>query len=216
MDISLEQILTEENILEAIAKVESRKGVGEDGILPSKLREYWELNGEKILDAIRRGEYEPGKVIQYEQLNKRRKKRRITVFNAVDQMIARAISQALTPVIDGQLSDSCYAYRPGRSAKLVAEHMAKQIEEGKTWVVEVDVTDFFDSMNHYQLFDAINRMIKDDRIVQLISSFVNCVVITDEGEIRLARGVLQGMPLSPLLSNIYLTHMDEICYIKYE
>ena len=99
MDISLEQILTEENIQEAIAKVESRKGVGEDGILPSKLREYWELNGEKILDAIRRGEYEPGKVIQYEQLNKRRKKRRITVFNAVDQMIARAISQALTPVI---------------------------------------------------------------------------------------------------------------------
>ena len=48
MDISLEQILTEENIQEAIAKVESRKGVGEDGILPSKLREYWELNGEKI------------------------------------------------------------------------------------------------------------------------------------------------------------------------
>ena len=64
MEISLEDILTEENIQEAIAKVESRKGIGEDGILPSKLREYWELNGTKILDTVRRGEYEPGKAIQ--------------------------------------------------------------------------------------------------------------------------------------------------------
>lgn len=134
---------------------------------------------------------------------------------SIDKMLSRAILQILGPQIDVLLSERCYGYRHGLGTKDVADFAARAIEKGYHWVVELDISNFFDTIPHKELLVLISKLINNDVVVDFISSFVTCVIADDEREIRLAKGIIQGMPLSPLFSNIFMTDLDIYCENKY-
>lgn len=178
--------------------------------------EYWKINKAQIIDSIINKRYEPGVSRQYEQLNKKGKKRTITLMCSIDKMLSRAILQILGPKLDVLLSERCYGYRRGLGTKDVADFAARAIEKGYHWVVELDISNFFDTIPHKELLVLISKLINNDVVVDFISSFVTCVIADDEREVRLAKGIIQGMPLSPLLSNIFMTDLDSYCENRYE
>ncbi len=93
---------------------------------------------------------------------------------------------------------------------------ADNVEKGKIWVAEIDIQSFFDSINHEKLELALENVLEDERLVSLVMGVVRCKIETEEGVFRLAKGIIQGSPLSPLISNVFLTTIDKLCENKYE
>lgn len=208
--ITVGKILNQDNINKAIEIVVKRGGKpGADGIKPCDLKEYWEENGTAIMDSIISMKYEPDIANQFEQLNRKGRRRKFTLLNTVDRMIARAVSQVLSVCLDDSFSERCYSYRLGRGTIDVARFAARQIELGYEWVVELDIKNFFDSIPHEELLAKIQFLVEDECVRHLITSFVSCRIQTEEGQFRMAKGILMGSSLSPLLSNIYLMNMDK-------
>ncbi len=205
----LYDILSDDNIQKALETITNKSDVpGPDGLRPSQLGEYWESNSSAIIDMILSGEYEPTAVKQFEQLNKRGKKRKVTQMCVVDKLLARASLQVLTDILDTSFSDRCFGYRRNKSTKDMAYFAADSIKKGNIWVVEIDIQDFFDSISHEKLERAFKKLIADEKLCSFVMSYVSCRIENEEGVFRLARGILQGSPLSPLLSNIFLRSID--------
>lgn len=211
-DISIEQILNEENIAEAISRVKKGKDTaGRDGFLPSQLDIYWENNKEKIIESINKENYEPGIVEQREIVSYKGKRRTISIMNACDRMLARAAAQVLSPAIDSMLSDRCFDYRTGLGTKSVADFAVQQLNEKRTIVVEEDIKDFFDNIDHNKLIERLEKFISDEKIMQFLMSYISCKIDKEGTVYQITEGVLQGSPLSPLFSNIFLNDFDREC-----
>lgn len=215
--ISMEDILDSNNISIAMKYIQSKKDVaGPDGIKPSGLEEYWNENRNRIEELIYTSKYEPGAVQQFENLSAKGKKRSVSIMNAVDKMLARAINQRISNDVDRCMSERCYGYRNGLGTKDIVEFARTQIENGNTWVAELDIKDFFNNIPHSGLFKNIDDLFEDIVLKNILQAFITCRMEVEEGVFRLAKGVLQGMPISPLLSNIFLMHFDAKMEERYE
>jgi len=127
----------------------------------------------------------------------------------LDRVIQQAILQVLQPVFDPAFSDSSYGFRPGRSAHEAVRRVRAILDEGYTWVVDIDLAKFFDRVNHDVLMLRVSRKVKDKRVLRLIGRYLRAGVEV-EGEIQpTTEGVPQGGPLSPLLANIVLDDFDK-------
>lgn len=214
--VTIEQIFAEDNISRAMEMTVKKGGrPGSDGVLPADIYRYWNDNGNTIKTLIFEQKYEPFISKQYEQLNKKGKRRKLTLMCAVDRMISRAVNQLLSVEIDCCFSDHCYSYREGKGTRDAAGFAAGRIENGCEWVAELDIRDYFDTIVHERLLEKLNSLITDGRVYHLIEAFVCCRIENEEGQFRMARGLLQGMPLSPLLSNLFLMEMDRKIEQKY-
>lgn len=217
LDIAIDEILSDDNIREAILTIQRKKDhAGPDGVKPSDLDEYWKENQADIVDSIKSGRYEPGIVRQYVQLTKKGKKRCISLMNAPDRMLARAAAQVLSLAADPYFSARCFGYRQGLGTKDVARFAADHIEAGSIWSGEIDIKNFFDTIPHADLQRILSCWIADRITLKFISAFIPCRFENEEGMFRMARGLLQGMPLSPLLSNFYLHDLDRRCEEHYD
>ncbi len=216
IDIHICDILEPDNIACAIAYLMRKDIAGADGIKPSMLREYWAQNQDAMTALVTSGAYEPDVVRELEIISGRGKRRRVFSMNAPDRMLARATVQVLSPEIDRRLSDRCFSYRAGMGTREFAGFAAKRIEDGALWVLELDVRDFFGNIPHLSLCKKISELISDETVRRFLDSFVKCRVENDLGVFRMARGILQGSPLSPLLSNLYAMDFDRVCTERYE
>jgi len=126
----------------------------------------------------------------------------------LDRVIQQAILQVVQPIFDPEFSESSFGFRPGRSAHGAVKQVRKILDIGG-WVVDIDLSKFFDRVNHDVLMTRVARKVKDKRILRLIGSFLRAGVEAD-GEIQpTTEGVPQGGPLSPLLANIVLDDFDK-------
>ena len=117
--------------------------------------------------------------------------------------------QTLTPIFDPQFSEHSYGFRPGRKAQDAVKAAQKYAREGKDWVVDIDITKFFDHVNHDILMGRVAQVIRDKRVLRLIGKFLRRGAMV-EGVVRAnEEGTPQGGPLSPLLANIYLDALDQ-------
>ena len=115
----------------------------------------------------------------------------------------------MEPIIDPQFSDSSYGFRPGRSQKQAVEAAKEIVSRGKEHVVDIDLSKFFDRVNHNRLISRLRIMIPDKRILRLIGITLRSGVMQD-GKITPTReGTTQGSPLNPLLSNVVLDELDK-------
>ena len=207
--ITLTDVFSEANLRLAMQSILNRPNrCGIDGIEYSDFSDYWKLNGQAVIDAVYSFEYVPGPVRILEIVNSRGKRRRIASMNATDQFLCRAIMQVIEPVIDKKLSDSCFSYRKGRSALDAANLACSFIQSGKTWVGEADVAHFFDSIPRDRMLLCLNKVVSDHGLISLIKAFIYQSQETD-GNISCSElGLIQGSPLSPVLSNLYLSELD--------
>ncbi|MRN53788.1 group II intron reverse transcriptase/maturase [Paenibacillus monticola] len=207
----LEQLLSRENLLQALKRVESNKGShGVDGMTVKSLREHIVQNWQKIRQAIEEGTYEPSPVRRVEIPKPNGGGvRKLGIPTVTDRMLQQAIAQVLTPWFDPPFSEHSYGFRPKRRGHDAVRKARTFMKEGYRFVVDLDLEKFFDRVNHDRLMMKIAEKVKDKKVLLLIRKYLQSGVM-ENGLVQPTReGAPQGGPLSPLLSNIVLDELDK-------
>ena len=126
-----------------------------------------------------------------------------------DRVIQQAIVQILSPLYEPQFSSSSFGFRPGLSCHDAIKQVQQYVKEGYKMAVDVDLSKFFDRINHDVLMSLLGKRIHDKSLMRLISQFLRAGVLEDNQFSRSTIGAPQGGPLSPLLSNIILDVLDK-------
>ena len=205
----MEQIVSPENATEAWKAVIRNKGApGIDGMTVEQLRDHVRQHWETIRAKLLAGTYVPSPVRRVEIPKPDGGVRLLGVPTVLDRWIQQMLLQVLQGIYDPTFSPNSYGFRPGRSAHEAVRAAQGYVQAGKDWVVDMDITKFFDRVNHDILMTRIGETIRDKRILRLIGRYLRSGVM-NQGVVQASEeGTAQGGPLSPLLANIYLDALD--------
>jgi RNA-directed DNA polymerase len=209
--ILLELTLKPSNILEAWKRVRANKGAaGIDGMTTDDFP-TWAKDGnwKRIMSELRLGQYQPSPVRRVEIDKSDGGKRQLGIPTIVDRVIQQAIAQVLTPIFDPTFSDNSFGFRPNRNGQQAVKQVQSIIKTGRRFAVDVDLSKFFDRVNHDLLMTHLGYKVKDKRLLKLIKRYLRAGVIDNQLYEESREGVPQGGPLSPLLSNIMLDPLDK-------
>ena len=206
----LERILSTENIRRAWKQVRANKGApGIEGVtveqFPDSYRELWP----KIRSNLFEGTYAPSPVLMVEIPKPDGSKRPLGIPTVLDRIIQQAIARIMGLIFDSRFSESSCGFRPGRSAHDGVRQVKQFIGQGYSVAVDMDLSKFFDTVNHDVLMDRVSRRIQDKRVLRLIGKYLRAGVMVKGRSQATLTGVPQGGPLSPLLANILLYDLDK-------
>ena len=206
----MERVLSRPNLQAALKRVRSNKGSpGIDGMtveeLPDYLREHWPALRERLLA----GRYQPQAVRRHLIPKGGGGVRELGIPSVLDRFIQQALLQILQPCIDPSFSRHSYGFRPGRRAHDAVIAAQRYIQDGRRWVVDVDLEKFFDRVNHDVLMGKLAARITDRRVLGLIRRYLQAGVMAHGVAIERHEGAPQGGPLSPLLANVLLDEVDK-------
>lgn len=205
----MEQILSRENLLTALKRVERNKGShGVDEMPVQNLRrhvlQHWQTMKMELLE----GTYKPQPVRRIEIPKPDGGLRLLGIPTVTDRFIQQAIAQVLTSLYDPTFSDYSYGFRPRRSAHDAVNKAKSYLTDGNRWVVDIDLEKFFDKVNHDRLMGTLAKRIEDKRLLKLIRKYLKSGIMINGLVTTSEEGTPQGGPLSPLLSNIVLDELD--------
>lgn len=205
----LERILSRDNLNLAYKQVKRNKGAhGVDGMEVEHLLQYLKDNGEELVKSILGGKYRPNPVRRVEIPKDNGKVRMLGVPTAVDRMVQQAISQKLSPIFEPQFCETSYGFRPKRSAHDALRKCREYANQGYTYVVDMDLEKFFDTVNQSKMIEILSRTIKDGRIISLIHKYLTAGAVNRGRFEKTEIGLVQGGNVSPLCSNIMLNELD--------
>ena len=206
----LEKVLNDNNLYEAYKQVYKNKGAsGVDGITVDELGKYMYLHKEEIKEQIRNRKYKPSPVRRVYIPKENGDKRGLGIPTVVDRVIQQAIVQVLSPIYEKQFSETSYGFRPSRSCEMAIIKLLEYFNDGYTWIVDIDLEKFFDTVCHDKLISIIMKTIHDGELVSLIRKYLVSGVMENGVVIPTKVGTPQGGNLSPLLSNIMLNELDK-------
>ena len=206
----LEKVLNNNNLYRAYKQVYNNKGAsGVDGITVEELGHHLYLHKEEIKERIRTRKYNPSPVRRVYIPKENGDKRGLGIPTVVDRVIQQAIVQVLSPIYEQQFSETSYGFRPGRSCEQAIMKLLEYFNDGYTWVVDIDLEKFFDTVCHDKLIAIIMKNIHDGELVSLIRKYLVSGVMENGVVIPTKVGTPQGGNLSPLLSNIMLNELDK-------
>ena len=206
----MEQIVSRENMIKAYKRVLTNKGVsGVDGLEVSDLKGYLQAHWSAIKNALLEGAYYPQAVKQVSIPKVGGGERLQGIPTVVDRMIQQSIHQIINPLYDPEFSEWSYGFREGRNAQQAVVQSRSHIQSGKRWVVDMDLSKFFDEVHHARLLSKLRAKIMDRRVIHLIDRYLRSGVMVNGVEEKRVKGTPQGSPLSPLLSNIVLDEFDK-------
>jgi RNA-directed DNA polymerase len=205
----MEQVVTQENATAAWLAVKRNGGApGIDGMTTEQLRDHIRKHWESIRTKLLAGTYVPSPVRRVEIPKPNGGVRLLGIPTVLDRWIQQMLLQVLQAIFDPTFSAHSYGFRPGKSAHDAVRAAQNYIQGGKDWVVDMDITKFFDRVNHDILMHRIGQTIRDKRVLRLIGKYLRAGVMI-EGVVQASEeGTPQGGPLSPLLANIYLDALD--------
>jgi RNA-directed DNA polymerase len=206
----LEQVVDRRNMVRACRRVVQNGGSpGVDGMKAEDLWVWLQRNHDMLAKRLLEGSYRPQPVRLAEIEKPGGGKRGLGIPTVVDRMIQQAMHQVLNPLFDPEFSESSFGYRKGRSAEQAVLQAQRYMQEGKRWVVDVDLSKFFDEVNHDVLMAKIKRKVTDKRMLKLIDRYLRTGIMQGGVASPRKQGTPQGSPLSPLLSNILLNELDK-------
>lgn len=206
----LEKILYKDNLNRAFKRVKANKGApGIDGMTVDEIGAYLRENQQAIIEKIYKGKYTPDPVRRKEIPKGDGGMRKLGIPTVKDRIFQQAIAQQLMPIYEIQFSDGSYGYRPGRSAKDAIIKVKEYAEEGYRYAVSLDLSKYFDTLNHELLLNILRRNVKDERVIQWIKRYLRSGVMENGVVMDTEEGSPQGGNLSPLLANIYLNEFDQ-------
>ncbi len=218
----MEAAVTDGNYAQALAAVKRNRGAaGIDRMTTEELEPHLQANWWILRDKLLKGTYVPAPVRQVEIPKPSGGTRMLGIPTVQDRFMQQLLLQMLTPIFDPQFSEHSYGFRPERSAQDAVRAAQKYAQAGKDWVVDIDITKFFDHVNHDILMGRIAQAIRDKRVLRLIGKYLRRGAMVDGLVEASMEGTPQGGPLSPLLANIYLDALDKElerrghCYCRY-
>ena len=205
----MEQVVTQENATAAWLAVKRNGGApGIDGMTTQQLRDHVRKHWETIRAKLLSGTYVPSPVRRVEIPKPNGGVRLLGIPTVLDRWIQQMLLQALQPILDPTFSAQSFGFRPGKSAHDAVCAAQNYIQAGKDWVVDMDITKFFDRVNHDILMQRIGQTIRDKRVLRLTGKYLRAGVMIEGVVQNSEEGTPQGGPLSPLLANIYLDALD--------
>jgi RNA-directed DNA polymerase len=205
----MEQVVEPENATAAWLAVKRNGGApGIDGMTTEQLRDHVREHWEKIRAKLLAGTYVPSPVRRVEIPKPNGGIRLLGIPTVLDRWIQQMLLQVLQPIFDPGFSARSYGFRPGKSAAQAVRAAQQYLLAGKDWVVDMDITKFFDHVNHDILMHRIGQTIRDKRVLGLLGRYLRAGVMIEGVVQASAEGTPQGGPLSPLLANIYLDALD--------
>jgi RNA-directed DNA polymerase len=206
----MEMILERRNMFRALKQVRANQGApGVDGMTVNQLGRYLKRHWPKIREDLLNSNYKPFPVRRKEIEKPDGGIRLLGIPTVLDRVIQQAIAQILEQVWDPTFSEFSYGFRPGRSTHDAVRCAKSYLLDGYTYAVDMDLSKFFDRVNHDRLMSRLAMKIQDKRVLKLIRKYLTAGTMID-GFINYSdEGTPQGGPLSPLLSNIVLDELDK-------
>jgi len=218
----MERVLARDNMKQALKRVLANKGAGGvDGMTVDELKPHLVTHWEGIRKRLMNGTYQPSPVRSVEIPKPDGGMRQLGIPTVLDRLIQQAVLQVLTPIFDPGFSESSFGFRPKRSAVQAVKKAKEYVAEGHGYVVDIDLENFFNTVNHDILMGIVRSRIADVRVVKLIRKYLTAGVLVGGIATPTEKGTPQGGPLSPLLSNILLDLLDkelerrDLAFVRY-
>ena len=218
----IEQVLNPGNIMRAYRQVVSNKGsAGVDGMSVKELYAHLTKNREQIVSGIRGKSYLPQAILGVEIPKSNGKVRLLGVPTVTDRLLQQAVGQILAVKFEMEFEDYSYGFRPNRNAQQAVLKAQEYINSGYHHIVDIDLKSFFDEVDHCLLLQLLYRKVKCPITLRLIRKWLRAPIQINGKLTKRRKGVPQGSPLSPLLSNIMLNELDKemerlgLYYVRY-
>ena len=206
---TIDQVLNKRNLTESCNEVVRNKGAGGiDGMSAGALKAWLEESRDILCNCIRGGKYIPQPIRGREIPKSNGKKRLLGIPTVIDRMLQQAVSREIMPQFEYMFSENSYGFRPQRNAQQAVLKSLEYINSGYQHIVDIDLKGFFDEVDHCLLLNLLYRKVKCPVTMQLIRRWLRAPIWVNGRLIKRRKGVPQGSPLSPLLSNIMLHELD--------
>ena len=206
----MEQVIARANAVEAFKRVRRNKGSpGIDGMTVDGLEPYLREHWHEIRERLLAGTYQPSAVKRQLIAKSGGGMRQLGIPTVLDRFVQQLLLQVLQPIFDPTFSEHSHGFRPGRKAHDAVREAQRYIQEGRRWVVDVDLEKFFDRVNHDVLMGKLRNRIADRRMRRIIRRFLEAGIMADGVVVERHEGTPQGGPLSPLLANVLLDEVDK-------
>ncbi len=206
----MEEVVGRANLVGALKRVRQNKGSpGIDGMSVEELPEYLRRHWGEIRQRLLAGTYQPKPVRRQEIPKSGGGVRELGIPTVLDRFIQQAILQVLQPRFDPTFSRHSHGFRPGRRAHDAVREAQQYIQEGRRWVVDVDLEKFFDRVNHDVLMGRLAKRIEDKAMLRILRRYLEAGVMANGVVMERHMGTPQGGPLSPLLANVLLDEVDK-------
>lgn len=218
----IEKLVNRANMLKAYHQVVSNKGsAGVDGMGVDGLLQHLKINRDAIVQSISNGNYLPQAILGVEIPKSNGKTRLLGIPTVGDRFLQQAVHQVIMPLYEVEFKAHSYGFRPNRNAQQAVQQSQKNINEGYQHIVDIDLKNFFDEVDHCILLQLLYRKVKCRQTLRLIRKWLRAPIQVKGKLIKRRKGVPQGSPLSPLLSNIMLHELDKelerqgLRYVRY-
>jgi len=218
----IEQVLNRSNLTRALQHVRQNKGsAGMDGMPVSELYAYLNKNRAQIEAELRGGTYLPQPILGVEIPKSNGKTRLLGIPTVFDRLLQQAVGQVIAIKFEMGFEDYSYGFRPNRNAQQAVLKAQEYINSGYQYIVDIDLKNFFDEVDHCILLQLLYRKVKCPLTLRLIRKWMRAPMLINGNLTKRRKGVPQGSPLSPLLSNIMLNELDKemekqgLRYIRY-
>lgn len=218
----IKQLTSKKNLNDAYWQVYRNKGsAGVDGLSVRELKSHLQNHNKQYIQQIEGETYQVAPILGVEIPKSNGKKRLLGIPTVVDRVFQQALHQVLQPVFELDFQKHSYGFRPNRNAHQAIAQSLENINAGYQNIVDIDLKSFFDEVEHYILLELIYKKVKCKSTMKLLRSFLKAPILINGKLQKRNKGVPQGSPLSPLLSNILLNELDKeleergLRYVRY-
>ena len=206
----IKRLISKKNLNEAYLQVYRNKGAGGvDDIQVTELKSILQVSGAELNHEIERGTHQVSPIKGVEIPKSNGKTRLLGIPTVVDRFYQQALHQVLQPLFEPDFRMHSYGFRPGRNAHQALQQSLENINSGHQDILDIDLKSFFDEVEHYILLELIYKKVKCKTTMKLLRSFLRAPILINGKLQKRRKGVPQGSPLSPLLSNILLNELDK-------
>ena len=205
----IERVINVRNMQQACIHVVQNKGsAGVDGMSVNALKEFVRENKSKIAQALNHGDYKAQPILGVSIPKSNGKMRLLGIPTVVDRWLQQCVAQTITPKFEFDFMKHSYGFRPGKNAHQCVQQSQQYINDGLNHIVDIDLKNFFDEVDHCILLQLLYRKVKCKATLRLIRQWLRVPILIEGKLVKRRKGVPQGSPLSPLLSNIMLHELD--------
>jgi group II intron reverse transcriptase/maturase len=205
----IEDVINPRNMQQACIQVARNKGsAGVDGMSGNALKDFVRRNRVQIAGALKQGDYRPQPILGVAIPKSNGKTRLLGIPTVADRWLQQCVAQAITPMFEFEFKPHSYGFRPGKNAQHCVLQAQQYINAGYSHIVDIDLKSFFDEVDHCILLQLLYRKVKCRVTLRLIRQWLRAPIMIEGKLVKRRKGVPQGSPLSPLLSNIMLHELD--------